>query len=1009
MQADGKVVINGNVRVNADGTPDSSFDPDTGSSVASVAIQADGRMFLGGEFGSVGGFIRNRVARINADGTLDGGFDPGVSYLGFYDPLCVAQQADGKVLLGGQFNKVAGIARIGFARLLNDPATQSLTVSSATRVEWLRGGTSPEVGRVTFELSTDGGNTYSPLGAGSRIAGGWELTGLSLPATGQVRARGRTTGGRGNGSSGLVQTLATFGASAPEIAVEQPTGTDLADGGSASFGSVGVGEAANLTFTIRNSGNASLTGLAITKDGADQAMFTVTSDPVAPVAGGGSSTSFTVRFVPDSTGPKTAALHIASNDADENPFDITLTGTGTLSTNADLAALSLSVGTLNPAFASATTGYTATVGHNSTAITVTPVTQSTTGTVRVNAAPVSSGNASAPINLSVGQNTLSIVVTAGDGVSAKTYTVTVTRAVAGPGDLDLTFSADSDFIVTSVAVQPDEKMIIGGFFDSLGGVPRSRIARLNADGSVDSTFNPNANDVVHGVAVQADGKVLVVGEFTSIAGSPRKGLARLNANGTLDAAFNPTFNGGALCVALQADGKIILGGGFGSTGVGVFTVGAIRLQPNGSVDGTFRPTTNGGVVRSIAVQADGKVLLGGSFNFIDETSRNNLARINVNGTVDAGFNPFPNGVVHSIAVQPDGKVLLGGEFTQVEGFLRNKVARLNGNGTLDNSFAPNPNESVQTIVMQADGKVLIGGDFNTVAGASRIGVARLHADGTLDNGFNPDANSSVHSIALQGDGGVILGGFFNIVGGNARGALARIFNGPATQSLTATGGNRVEWLRGGTSQEVEQVTFELSTDAGMNWSPLGAGTRIAGGWARTGLSLPASGQIRARGRRTDGSGSTGLVERVTAFGALTPLQQWKLTHLADADAPDLDDPDGDGLRTLAEYGLNLLPEFPNGAPFVVSPFTYAEGDRLRVFIERDPAHNDVIVEVQAADALSGPWSALATSTLGAPFAGAGYVAGDTATPGVKTVEIRDTVNISDAPDGSRFLRVEVRH
>ena len=93
------------------------------------------------------------------------------------------------------------------------------------------------------------------------------------------------------------------------------------------FGSVEVGEDNSHTFTIRNLGAADLTGLGVTFDGADAVDFTITATPGAPVAPGG-STTFTVKFTPTAEGERTAALHIASNDADENPFDIALTGTG---------------------------------------------------------------------------------------------------------------------------------------------------------------------------------------------------------------------------------------------------------------------------------------------------------------------------------------------------------------------------------------------------------------------------------------------------------------------------------------------------------------------------------------------------------------------------------------------------------------------------------------------------------------------------------------------------------
>ena len=113
----------------------------------------------------------------------------------------------------------------------------------------------------------------------------------------------------------------------PEIEVEQPAGTDLADGGSRSFGNVSVGSSGSLGFTILNSGTASLTGLNITIDGPDAADFSITASPSAPLAPSG-STTFTAAFTPSGLGAKTAVLHIASNDDDEASYDITLTGTG---------------------------------------------------------------------------------------------------------------------------------------------------------------------------------------------------------------------------------------------------------------------------------------------------------------------------------------------------------------------------------------------------------------------------------------------------------------------------------------------------------------------------------------------------------------------------------------------------------------------------------------------------------------------------------------------------------
>lgn len=147
--------------------------------------------------------------------------------------------------------------------------------------------------------------------------------------------------------------LYTLGA-APEIAVEQPMGMDLADGSTKDFGPVLPGGNADLTFTIRNPGNATLTGLGITIDGTDASLFTVTSSPSAPLSGPSGSTTFTVRFAPMSAGMKSATLHIASNDSDENPFDVILNGTGFVPPT---VGLSIGGGMITLSWPATATGY----------------------------------------------------------------------------------------------------------------------------------------------------------------------------------------------------------------------------------------------------------------------------------------------------------------------------------------------------------------------------------------------------------------------------------------------------------------------------------------------------------------------------------------------------------------------------------------------------------------------------------------------------------------------------
>ncbi len=142
---------------------------------------------------------------------------------------------------------------------------------------------------------------------------------------------------------------------------------------------------------------------------------------------------------------------------------------------------------------------------------------------------------------------------------------------------------------------------------------------------------------------------------------------------------------------------------------------------------------------------------------------------------------------------------------------------------------------------------------------------------------------------------------------------------------------------------------------------------------------------------------------------LTNYERWKLAHLNDPGAADLGDPDDDGYATLFEYGLNLQPEHPDptGLPQVSLHDYLNQGKRLRAVVQRDPTHNDVNIEIQGANSLSGPWETLAVSTQGGPFQGTGYVGGDGLGSEIKTVEIRDSSNTTNA--AIRFLKITVMH
>lgn len=194
---------------------------------------------------------------------------------------------------------------------------------------------------------------------------------------------------------------------------------------------------------------------------------------------------------------------------------------------------------------------------------------------------------------------------------------------------------------------------------------------------------------------------------------------------------------------------------------------------------------------AVAVQADGKILVGGLFTRFDGLTRYRLVRLNLDGSLDTGFNAFVmNGEVRAIHVLPDGKILIGGSFTAlrangsaVTNTTVNRIARLNTDGSLDTSVNPNANGDVRVFVPQGDGKIMVGGSFTTISEVTRTRLARLNANCTLDTSFtNTDIrNGEVRAIIPEdadNDGDpesyAIAGSFTSIRGDGNRNRLARI-------------------------------------------------------------------------------------------------------------------------------------------------------------------------------------------------------------------------------------------
>lgn len=274
--------------------------------------------------------------------------------------------------------------------------------------------------------------------------------------------------------------------------------------------------------------------------------------------------------------------------------------------------------------------------------------------------------------------------------------------------------------------------------------------------------------------------------------------------GTIDPDFDPGTGFGESIlesrvetIIQQPDGKLLVGGWFSEyNGTAISLIA--RLNLDGSLDNSFAIGDGfsgfSSYVKAIALQPDGKILVGGNFTEFDGTTRHRIARLNSDGSLDSGFDPLTgfNSDVNAIVVQPDGKILVAGIFSAYDwlnagGVVRNRIARLNADGSLDTSFDPQDGfvsttggqTRIHKLILQPDGKILACGQFDEFNGEPRIIVARLNADGTLDNSFDAGDNFELifgfygesWGMKLRPDGKILLAGNFSHTGASGSGVV----------------------------------------------------------------------------------------------------------------------------------------------------------------------------------------------------------------------------------------------
>ncbi|MFO1438344.1 MAG: choice-of-anchor D domain-containing protein [Verrucomicrobiaceae bacterium] len=729
----------------------------------------------------------------------------------------------------------------------------------------------------------------------------------------------------------------------PDIAVETQA-ADVVNNGLVNMGSNAIGGTNEVSFIIRNRGKTTLTNLSLSVTGAAFSAGPLTQTSIAP----NGSLVLKVTFQPAVLATNSGQITLTSNDPDEGSFQIHLNGTGL--PLGDLAAV---FGTQ-----SITGTYSGTAVQADGKVLVCGdfsniggfardgiARFNTDGTLDAAFDPAAFGGVNCVAVLRDGK-----ILIGGDFFQVGTHVRLRLARLNSDGSLDTSFELNADGTVNCFLVQSDDKILVGGAFTNLGASSPDRLARLLPDGTVDTTFNPVIqNGAVRCVTRQSaefSDLILIGGSFFSVSGQIRARIARLEANGLLDPALTADANNGFVnALTMLPDGRILAAGEFD----GINGVPRNRLacfSQTGVVDASYDPNVSG-IIQSMALQADGAVIIGGSISSVSGTSRSGTARIRLNGTLDPDFDPVVNGgggVVSSAALQADGKILLAGSFTTVDGIPRNGLARLSSANAVQRVEANDPNIPDQVLW------ILTGGSPQTMettlekstnGGTSWTFIGRGARLTTPQPGWQWFSVGSLPVNGLLRLRAVTQGG-----GGNGSSSLLEhvfTYNGPpvlkvdyalATNlpsfstveydpvragsaasyvfTLSDIGGSSMTGLADGMLTGTNSGEFEVS------YRPL-VSTLAPGGT----LELVIHYKPRSTGPHeatftlpTNAPGATNYQIYLRGYGA-EPIGTFREQNFGQSEnagaSADIADPDGDALNNLVEYALGLDPTLANGS------------------------------------------------------------------------------------------------
>lgn len=768
-------------RLNAAGNPDPTFQPGSGADgqITSLRVRSDGDIFIAGEFTTFNGQPRKGIAQLSPDGALRQAFAPGNAFDGSVRDL--ALDADGNVLAVGNFSRAGTVSCAGFAKLEaaplqsippppTSPGTPTATALSSQKV-------------LLFWSDSSGESGYR---VERRESGSPDWLTMATPAAGSTFYNDETVvPGKTYDYRVLAWNPSGDAPFALSPAATVPTRAGLA-------GSPVPGDALDLW----NAGEIR----AVTRQADGKFViagtFThVNGTPRAVLARLEANGDLDPTFVPDpaivASKPSVQTLAVQSTGriivgcsgnffalAPDGSRDAAFAPPSSFSFVYELAVLPDDKLLVGGNFSGGSRPYLARTSAD--------------GAIDLTFANAGlNGEVDAIVVLPDGK----ILVSGGFTLAGFSVTTSVARFNSN-GSLDTSFAPVTlgppprgfSGLGTTMALQSDGKILVGGSFSSVNSQPRNSLVRLESNGAVDTTFvsGTSPNDFLHYVGLLPDGKVTIGGYFESYGGTVRSSWAVLTSTGALDPG-NAVIRSGYVRRGVRLpDGRILVVGRF-RTAAGAAHFGLVRLQADAStVDGTFNPqVAKPGTVSSITRQPDGKALVLGDFASVGGLPpsgilRPTIFRIAPDGSIDQGFNAGSgfNSEPSVAAMGPSGRIFVGGSFQSVNGVLRKGIAALTASGAVDLAFNPGSgvDQSVYAIIPETGGGATIAGSFSTVNGVSRPLIARLGSTGSVTGEFGGAASPSgaaVLSGILQEDGARWFGGSFTTLNGNARSNLAK--------------------------------------------------------------------------------------------------------------------------------------------------------------------------------------------------------------------------------------------